>query len=184
MKNVDLWQMLDELAQMHEVEWHWVKGHSGHPENELADQLGRGGAGLLCRLEDFQELGGAAVRDGADVLHDFVKGHPHAVVGHLQGARLGIGAGDLDDLGDPIDPPPTGRRAVAFRRLRIGLEATVVDDRGIDVVAQREWSDRVAREAGITHESPQAIWFRSGAATWHASHWDITINSLTEAVIS
>lgn len=38
-KNVDLWQSLDELAAKHQIEWHWVKGHSGHRENEIADQL-------------------------------------------------------------------------------------------------------------------------------------------------
>lgn len=38
-KNQDLWQRLDELARRHSVEWHWVKGHSGHRENELADAL-------------------------------------------------------------------------------------------------------------------------------------------------
>lgn len=38
-KNADLWQELDKLAGQHEIEWHWVKGHTGHPENELADQL-------------------------------------------------------------------------------------------------------------------------------------------------
>ena len=38
-KNIDLWQALDLEAARHEVSWHWVKGHSGHPENELADQL-------------------------------------------------------------------------------------------------------------------------------------------------
>jgi len=38
-KNQDLWQKLDLLAQDHEIEWHWVKGHAGHPENELADSL-------------------------------------------------------------------------------------------------------------------------------------------------
>lgn len=38
-KNADLWQALDELANRHTIRWHWVKGHSGHPENELADQL-------------------------------------------------------------------------------------------------------------------------------------------------
>ena len=38
-KNADLWQQLDAVAQRHEVKWHWVKGHSGHPENELADAL-------------------------------------------------------------------------------------------------------------------------------------------------
>lgn len=38
-KNADLWQRLDRAAQAHDVAWHWVKGHSGHPENERADQL-------------------------------------------------------------------------------------------------------------------------------------------------
>jgi ribonuclease HI len=42
-KNVDLWQALDELNQRHQVEWHWVKGHSGHRENEIADQLANRG---------------------------------------------------------------------------------------------------------------------------------------------
>lgn len=38
-KNVDLWQRLDALAREHDVEWHWVRGHAGHPENERADAL-------------------------------------------------------------------------------------------------------------------------------------------------
>lgn len=38
-KNADLWERLDRVARSHEVSWHWVKGHSGHPENERADQL-------------------------------------------------------------------------------------------------------------------------------------------------
>lgn len=38
-KNADLWQQLDSLAQKHDIHWHWVKGHSGHPENERADAL-------------------------------------------------------------------------------------------------------------------------------------------------
>jgi ribonuclease HI len=38
-KNLDLWQRLDQAAQAHDVSWHWVKGHSGHPENERADAL-------------------------------------------------------------------------------------------------------------------------------------------------
>lgn len=37
-KNQDLWMELDRLTSEHQVEWHWVKGHSGHPENELVDQ--------------------------------------------------------------------------------------------------------------------------------------------------
>ena len=42
-KNVDLWQRLDRAAQAHEVSWHWVKGHSGHAENERADALANRG---------------------------------------------------------------------------------------------------------------------------------------------
>ena len=38
-KNADLWQQLDQLVSQHEIDWHWVKGHSGHPENERADEL-------------------------------------------------------------------------------------------------------------------------------------------------
>ena len=38
-KNADLWKELDSLAGKHEIVWHWVKGHSGHPENERADEL-------------------------------------------------------------------------------------------------------------------------------------------------
>jgi ribonuclease HI len=42
-KNVDLWQRLDQALQLHEVNWNWVKGHSGVPENERADELARQG---------------------------------------------------------------------------------------------------------------------------------------------
>ncbi len=42
-KNEDLWRRLEELAAGHDVRWHWVKGHSGHPDNERADQLANRG---------------------------------------------------------------------------------------------------------------------------------------------
>jgi ribonuclease HI len=42
-KNQDLWQQLDALAQRHRIEWHWVRGHAGHPENERADALANQG---------------------------------------------------------------------------------------------------------------------------------------------
>lgn len=41
--NLELWLRLEELVGEHKVEWHWVKGHSGHPENEVADQLANQG---------------------------------------------------------------------------------------------------------------------------------------------
>jgi ribonuclease HI len=40
-KNVELWQALDQAMQAHQINWHWVKGHSGHPENELVDDEAR-----------------------------------------------------------------------------------------------------------------------------------------------
>lgn len=40
-KNIDLWQELDSLTTQHEIRWIWVKGHSGHPENERVDKLAR-----------------------------------------------------------------------------------------------------------------------------------------------
>jgi ribonuclease HI len=42
-KNVALWQALDDAITRHEISWHWVKGHAGHPENERADELARMG---------------------------------------------------------------------------------------------------------------------------------------------
>ncbi|EGV51301.1 ribonuclease H [endosymbiont of Riftia pachyptila (vent Ph05)] len=49
-KNADLWRELDQEVAQHQVEWAWIKGHSGHPENELADQLANQGIeGLRSR---------------------------------------------------------------------------------------------------------------------------------------
>lgn len=41
--NADLWQRLEEAAQRHQIKWHWIKGHSGHVENERVDQLATDG---------------------------------------------------------------------------------------------------------------------------------------------
>ena len=38
-KNADLWQRLDTAQERHDISWHWVRGHDGHPENERADRL-------------------------------------------------------------------------------------------------------------------------------------------------
>jgi ribonuclease HI len=46
-KNADLWQALDAASATHKVAWHWVKGHSGHRENEIADQLANQGIETL-----------------------------------------------------------------------------------------------------------------------------------------
>lgn len=49
-KNVDLWQQLDEEATKHEIRWEWVKGHSGHLENEQADRLANRGIDEILNL--------------------------------------------------------------------------------------------------------------------------------------
>jgi ribonuclease HI len=41
LKNADLWQALDSALQVHQVSWHWVRGHAGHRENEIVDRLAR-----------------------------------------------------------------------------------------------------------------------------------------------
>jgi ribonuclease HI len=54
-KNVDLWQRLDELVRNHEIEWVWVKGHAGDPGNEKADELAnRGVAEAMARRRKAQ----------------------------------------------------------------------------------------------------------------------------------
>lgn len=51
-KNADLWQQLDQEVSRHQMNWHWVKGHSGHPENELVDDLAREAASGSELIED------------------------------------------------------------------------------------------------------------------------------------
>jgi len=46
-KNVDLWQELEQLSEQHAIEWRWVKGHAGDPGNERADELAREGIASL-----------------------------------------------------------------------------------------------------------------------------------------
>lgn len=48
-KNAELWQALEEASARHEVSWHWIRGHAGHPENERADALAR------AALEPFRK---------------------------------------------------------------------------------------------------------------------------------
>ena len=48
-KNQDLWEALSALAANHEVSWHWIKGHAGHPENERADELANLGIDTMLR---------------------------------------------------------------------------------------------------------------------------------------
>ncbi len=56
-KNVDLWKRLDSACEKHKISWHWVKGHSGQPENELVDDLAREAAESSDLIDDkgFEE---------------------------------------------------------------------------------------------------------------------------------
>jgi ribonuclease HI len=56
-KNVELWQRLDEARKPHKVEWHWIKGNAGHPENERADELAREG---MAPFKVKAKIGGPA----------------------------------------------------------------------------------------------------------------------------
>jgi ribonuclease HI len=57
-KNVDLWQRLDEAQARHDVRWEWIKGHAGHPENERADELARQGMTPFKPKRTAPETGG------------------------------------------------------------------------------------------------------------------------------
>lgn len=50
-KNQDLWELLDQEIIKHDITWHWVKGHSGHPENERADQLANEAIDQLLEMD-------------------------------------------------------------------------------------------------------------------------------------
>jgi len=50
-KNIDLWQRLDELLEPHEIRWVWVKGHAGHTENERVDKLAREAAKMASEAK-------------------------------------------------------------------------------------------------------------------------------------
>lgn len=49
-KNIDLWQRLDDEIARHQIQWHWIKGHSGHPENDRADFLANRGIDEMIQL--------------------------------------------------------------------------------------------------------------------------------------
>jgi ribonuclease HI len=61
-KNADLWQRLDEARKRHEVSWHWVRGHAGHPENERVDKLAQLG---IEEQEAAAKAGAAPPSEGA-----------------------------------------------------------------------------------------------------------------------
>ena len=67
-KNADLWRELDALASRHQITWHWVKGHSGDPDNERADRLAQAEISKIKQQYDAEELSRllAAMSDGEE----------------------------------------------------------------------------------------------------------------------
>lgn len=57
-KNVDLWQLLDEKMEEQQINWHWVKGHSGHPQNERVDDEARRQAEIIQEKMNLEETNG------------------------------------------------------------------------------------------------------------------------------
>ena len=65
-KNEDLWRQLDELCARHKVQWHWLKGHAGHPDNERCDELARAEISKLRKQYTAEQL--------ASLLEEFEQG--------------------------------------------------------------------------------------------------------------
>ena len=55
-KNQDLWQQLDSEIQRHQIEWCWVKGHAGHRENEICDELAKAGANVPTQADEGYQV--------------------------------------------------------------------------------------------------------------------------------
>jgi ribonuclease HI len=65
-KNIDLWQQLDHEVERHNITWHWIRGHIGHPENEIADQLANKGIDEVLGLRGCACHGVARRRRGKE----------------------------------------------------------------------------------------------------------------------
>ncbi len=78
--------------------------------------------------------------------------------------------------------PMCGVSGEAANQYNKFMESRSVPSNWVDVIAQRPLSRWIAEETGIRHQSPQVILFRDGKVVWHASHWEITNQSLEDAV--
>ncbi|WP_216936596.1 DNA polymerase III subunit epsilon [Acinetobacter sp. BY484] len=92
-KNPDLWQKLDAVCQGREIEWHWVKGHSGHPGNEMADQLANQGADETLKKS----------KKASSISEDKKKSEPDWLLDDPFGLDLAESEGDPEDLPEEIN---------------------------------------------------------------------------------
>lgn len=91
-KNPDLWQKLDEVCQGREIEWHWVKGHAGHPGNEMADQLANLGADETLKKS----------KQSPSISEDKKKSEPDWLLDDPFGLELAESEEELEDLPEEI----------------------------------------------------------------------------------
>ncbi|MCU4439104.1 DNA polymerase III subunit epsilon [Acinetobacter lwoffii] len=91
-KNPDLWQKLDEVCQGREIEWHWVKGHAGHPGNEMADQLANLGADETLKKS----------KQSPSISEDKKKSEPDWLLDDPFGLDLAESEEELEDLPEEI----------------------------------------------------------------------------------
>lgn len=91
-KNPDLWQKLDEVCQGRDIEWHWVKGHAGHPGNEMADQLANLGADETLKKS----------KQSLSMSEDKKKSEPDWLLDDPFGLDLAESEEELEDLPEEI----------------------------------------------------------------------------------
>ena len=91
-KNPDLWQKLDAVCQGRDIEWHWVKGHAGHPGNEMADQLANQGADETLKKS----------RQTASISEDKKKSEPDWLLDDPFGLELAESEDELEELTEEI----------------------------------------------------------------------------------
>jgi ribonuclease HI len=91
-KNSGLWKKLDEIRDDHEVEWHWVKGHAGHPLNERADELAGLGMNEAVRGQEPQDIV-SDMETGAEM---GVKSEPASITANPASAATSAAGFDLD----------------------------------------------------------------------------------------
>ena len=80
--------------------------------------------------------------------------------------------------------PVSSRALDEFEKAKRSDESGKVGWVFLDLIAHRDCSEEIARRSGITHQSPQAILLRGGAAVWSATHFDITSEALCNAALS
>ena len=99
-KNEDLWRRLDALTVGHRLEWHWVRGHAGHPDNERVDALARAG------LEQARQAAAGSVETAGEIAYEKLLQRPHSSCENNleRGQHKAENSGDVFCLGGGYEP--------------------------------------------------------------------------------